>query len=170
MRMNKDKMAALLLMLLGLGAVLEGRSHSIGSLTQMGSGYFPVALGLILLGIGGLMLITASPVEEEKPLTALIGADEQETAHLSLDHCPDPDLRGIVCIIASVIGFIILGHYFGLVPATFASVFIAAIGDRTATLREAVLLGLLMCVLAIGLFHYVLHIQFPLLQFPVLKV
>ena len=170
MRMNKDKMAALLLMLLGLGAVLEGRSHSIGSLTQMGSGYFPVALGLILLAIGGLMLITASPVEEEKPLTTLIGADAQETAQLSLDHCPAPDLRGIACIIASVLAFIFLGHGFGLVPATFASVFIAAIGDRTASLRESVSLGLLMCALAIGLFHFVLHIQFPLWHLPNLKV
>lgn len=170
MRMNKDKMAALLLMLLGVGAVLEGRSHSIGTLTQMGSGYFPVALGLILLVIGGLILVTASPVEEEKPLPALIGADEQESAHLSLDHCPDPDLRGIACIIMSVISFILLGHFFGLVPATFASVFIAAIGDRTSSLREAVLLSVLMCALAIGLFHYVLHIQFPLLQWPALKV
>jgi hypothetical protein len=169
MRLNKDKLAGLLLMLLGLGAVLEGRAHSIGSLTQMGSGYFPVALGLILLGIGFLILVTAAPESEEKPLSALIGADDKETAHLSLDHCPPPDWRGISCIIVSIVGFIVIGHYLGLVPATFASVFVAALGDRTASLREALVLGLVMCALAIGLFHYVLHIQFPLFQFPLWK-
>ena len=94
---------------------------------------------------------------------------EKETAHLSLDHCPAPDLRGISCIVASIVGFILIGHNFGLLPATFASVFIAAIGDRTASLREAVLLALLMCALAVGLFHFVLHIQFPLFQLPVWK-
>ena len=169
MRLNKDKIAGLLLMLLGLGAIMEGRTHSIGSLTQMGSGYFPVALGLVLAVIGFLILVTAAPHTEEKPLSALIGADEKETAHLSLDHCPEPDLRGISCIVASIVGFILIGHNFGLLPATFASVFIAAIGDRTASLREAVLLALLMCALAVGLFHFVLHIQFPLFQLPVWK-
>lgn len=90
MRLNKDKLAGMLLMFLGLGAVLEGRAHPIGSLTQMGSGYFPLALGLILVGIGLLILVTAAPQSEEKPLSSLIGADDKETAHLSLDHCPPP--------------------------------------------------------------------------------
>ena len=169
MGLNKDKIAGLLLILLGSGAVMEGRTHSIGTLTQMGSGYFPVALGLLLAGIGFLILVTAAPQEADKPLSALIGADDKETAHLSLDHCPKPDWRGISCIIASIVGFILIGHTMGLVPATFASVFVAAVGDRSASLREAVLLALVMCALAIGLFHYVLHIQFPLFQFHIWK-
>jgi hypothetical protein len=45
----------------------------------------------------------------------------------------------------------------------------AAMGDRTSTYREAAILSLLMCALAVGLFHTVLHVQFPLIQFPFWK-
>ena len=165
MSLNKDRIAGLLLMILGIGAVMEGRTHPIGSLTQMGSGYFPVALGLVLVVIGCLILVTATQHSDDQTLSSVIGASETDTTPISLDHCPPPDVRGIGCIILSVVSFIALGHSLGLVPATFASVFIAAIGDRSASLREATLLAALMCALAIGLFHYVLHIQFPLFQF-----
>ena len=40
-----------------------------------------------------------------------------------------------------VIGFVVFGVYGGLVPATFLSVFIAAMGDRTNGIRGAVLLA-----------------------------
>jgi Tripartite tricarboxylate transporter TctB family len=169
MSLNKDKIAGLVLMILGLGAVIEGRGHTIGTLTQMGSGYFPVALGLVLVGIGFLIFVTASQGGQEKPISALVKLEEKEPAPLNLDHCPAPDFRGIGCIIASIICFISIGQAFGLVLATFASVFIAAIGDRTANLREAFMLALVMCALAIGLFHYGLHIQFPLFQFSLWK-
>ncbi|MEJ0045599.1 MAG: hypothetical protein WDN04_05275 [Rhodospirillales bacterium] len=41
-----------------------------------------------------------------------------------------PEWRGWICIVASVLAFVVLGKYGGLLPATFAIVFIAALGDR----------------------------------------
>ena len=166
MSLNKDKIAGLLLILLGLGAYLEGRTHSLGTLTQMGSGYFPVALGLVLVLIGCLLFVTASPDIADEPAAQPHATDPVEPPHLSLDHCPPPDWRGIGCIVGSVISFIGIGHWFGLIPATWVCVFMAAMGDRTSTYREAAILSLLMCALAVGLFHTVLHVQFPLIQFP----
>ena len=169
MGLNKDKIAGLLLVFLGIGAYLEGRTHSLGTLTQMGSGYFPVALGLILVLIGFLLFVTATPYHRDDPATQLSDVDDKDPPHLSLDHCPPPDWRGVSCIIGSVISFIGVGHFFGLIPATCICVFMAAMGDRTSTYREAAALSLLMCALAAGLFHGILHVQFPLLQFPFWK-
>ncbi len=169
MSLKKDRIAGLVLVLLGLGAYLEGRTHSLGTLTQMGSGYFPVALGLVLVVLGLLLFVTASTDSAENPVVQPLAADTHEPPHLSLDHCPPPDWRGIGCIIGSVISFIGIGHFFGLIPATWVCVFMAAMGDRTSTYREAAILSLLMCALAVGLFHTVLHVQFPLIQFPFWK-
>ena len=169
MSLNKDKIAGLLLVILGIGAYLEGRSHSLGTLTQMGSGYFPVALGVVLVLIGLLLFVTSSPDGQDKPAVPPAATDLNDPPHLSLDHCPPTDWRGVSCIIGSVISFIWVGHLFGLIPATWICVFMAAMGDRTSTYREAAILSLLMCALAVGLFHTVLHVQFPLIQFPFWK-
>ena len=52
---RRDLYAGVLLILVGLGAVIEGRNHSIGSLTHMGAGYFPIVLGVILAGLGAVI-------------------------------------------------------------------------------------------------------------------
>ena len=166
MILNKDKIAGILLVFLGIGAYLEGRTHSLGTLTQMGSGYFPSALGLVLVLIGFLLFVTATPYHRDSPAIKLSDVDDNDPPYLSLDHCPPPDWRGVGCILGSVISFIGVGHFYGLIPSTFICVFIAAMGDRTSTYREAAVLSLLMCALAAGLFHGILHVQFPLIQFP----
>ena len=58
--------------------------------------------------------------------------------------------------------FVLLGAYGGLVPATFASVFIAAMGDRKNTWKSAALLGVVMVVFGVIVFHYGLRVQLPL--------
>lgn len=140
---TKDRIGALLLLLMGIGVVAEGRSYNVGNLTRMGPGYFPVVLGIVLLGIGAFLLVTSW---KEKG-----------------DEAPEiPDLRGSVLILVGVLSFVVLGHYGGLVPATFAATTISAMGDRKNTLREAALLGAGMTVTSALLFHWALQMQFPL--------
>jgi len=45
-----------LLALLGLGAAFTAFSYDVGSFTGMGPGFFPLALGLILFLLGGVIL------------------------------------------------------------------------------------------------------------------
>jgi len=140
---TKDRLGALLLLLLGFGVITEGRSYSVGNLTRMGPGYFPVALGIVLMAIGAVLLVTSW---KEKG-----------------DEAPEiPDLRGTVLILLGVVAFVVLGSHGGLVPATFASVFIASMGDRQNTVRDAALLGAGMTVTSAVLFHWALQMQFPL--------
>ena len=50
----------------------------------------------------------------------------------------------------------------GLVPATFALVFISALGDRTHTLRSALLLSVFVTAIGIVIFSWGLELQFPM--------
>ncbi len=49
-------------------------------------------------------------------------------------------------------------------PATFACVFVAAMGDRTMTYKAAALLSAFITVFGVGLFHYVLQVPMPVLE------
>jgi len=141
---TKD-LVGLLMLMIGVGAMVEARTYNIGTLNHMGPGYFPVVLGAILAGIGGIMLIAAylgpsGEVAEPKP----------------------SQLRGWICIILGVVAFPIIGKYGGFVPATFAIVFISALGERENTLRGITALALAMVAFCIGVFWWGLSIQFPL--------
>jgi hypothetical protein len=139
------------MVVIGAVAIAEGFRHTVGTLTQMGSGYFPIALGVLLALLG--VVIAAGAFLSGPP------ADDVLATHL-----PPPDLRGGAAIIGGVLAFLVLGEYAGLAPATFVSVFIAAMGDRSSTLRGAAILALSLTIVAAVLFVYELQVQFPLLR------
>jgi hypothetical protein len=58
----------------------------------------------------------------------------------------------------------VLGTYGGLLPATFATVFIAAMGDRKNRTWEALLLAAAMTLVCLVVFWWLLRVQLPLFQ------
>lgn len=149
-RDKTDLLGGGFIVLLGCGAILEGASYHVGSLAQMGPGFFPVALGVILILLGLLIALTANPVIE----------DETEE---DINKVP-PEWRGWACIVFGIIIFIVLGGWLGLVPATFALVLISALGDREQTLKGAVLLAAGVTLAGVIIFSYLLELQFPLFR------
>jgi hypothetical protein len=144
---NKDYYGGGLMILLGLGAALQGQTYKIGSLSHMGPGFFPVALGVLLALTGMAIALTAKgnvPAAEEKRLP--------------------PEWRGWLCITFSIVAFVVLGKYGGLLPATFAVVFISALGDRQNTLKNALILSSAMVVVCVVVFWWALKLQLPLFQ------
>src|SRR5205814_8552659 len=135
------------MVLIGAIAINEGRGYQLGTLQKMGPGYFPVALGVILIFLGMLIAGTAST-----------GGNEEQEA------MPHAEWRGWFCIIAGPLLFVVLGKYFGLLPATFACVFVSALGDRETTLKGAVVLSAGVTIFGILLFSYVLKISMPILK------
>jgi hypothetical protein len=131
--------------LFGLVGVIEGHRLGMGTLSKMGPGFVPLSLGVLLIGLGVLM---ATDQTNPKPGTEVI--------------FQRPEWRGWLCIVAGVASFIVLGQYAGLVPAAFFSVLISALGDRTATLKGAILLSIGTTVFGVALFHYLLTISIPL--------
>ena len=61
-----------------------------------------------------------------------------------------------------MVSFVVIGVYGGLVPASFALVFVSALGDRRNTLKQAFLLAVGMVVIAIVIFRWALQLQLPL--------
>jgi hypothetical protein len=142
----KDYYAGGLMFLIGVAAAIQSVHYSIGTLTEMGSGFFPAALGAILALLGLAILLRA-----RRPAFATEGR-------------PAPEWRGWLCILASIVAFVVLGEYGGLVPATFAIVFIAALGDRANSWKDALFLALAMAAVAVVVFWWALSLQFPLFQ------
>jgi hypothetical protein len=147
---SKDHIGGVLLTLLGAGVLIQGYSYRLGTLQQMGAGFIPVALGIIMVLVGVAVFLTAAPK----------GASKPQPGHVVVKG--GIDVRAWLCILGGVAAFVILGVYGGLVPATFASVFISAMGDRTSTVRGAAQLSLAMVVFGIIVFHYGLTLQLPL--------
>jgi len=135
--------------LLGAAVTLDSLSYTLGTLTHMGPGMFPLMLGVTLTFIGVLILGAA--------IVAPLTDDERILPE-------KPEWFAWACILAGPIAFIILGEFFGLVPATFACVFIPALGDRTATLKGSAVLAAGVTVFGVALFSYVLKIPFPLFR------
>jgi len=63
----------------------------------------------------------------------------------------------------SPILFIVFGRYFGMIPATFSCVFIAALGDRAATWTGTIVLSTVVTVFGVALFSYFLQVPMPIL-------
>lgn len=148
-RYNKDYYGGGLMFLLGTGTIYKGLGYDVGTLARMGPGYFPVVIGAVLAVIGILIALSAR-------------SDAGPTSSESKSH--GPEWRGWAAIILSNIAFVVIGHYGGLLPATFAVVFIAALGDRQNTLKSAFILAAAMVVVCLIIFSWALHLQFPLFR------
>lgn len=142
MRSKRELAAGFLVLLFGLAAVSEGRRLGTGSLSDMGAGFVPMAIGVLLCGLGVVIALTGQAEAADAPDT--------------------PDWRGSACILLGAVAFIVLGMHTGLASAIFGSVFLAAIGDRTTTPVQAAALAAGVTLFGCLLFGTVLKIPIPL--------
>ncbi|MGI4811870.1 MAG: tripartite tricarboxylate transporter TctB family protein [Janthinobacterium lividum] len=157
-RSKQDYYGGALMMLIGTFAWVQGAQYDIGSVRNMGPGFFPVALGVLLVLTG--LAIVASPA-----LARLQNPTAAEPVTDGVDAEPPglaPEWRGWICIMASLLAFIVLASHGGLLPATFVSVWIAAIGDRDNTLLRATILAALISIICVVVFWWGLKVQCPL--------
>jgi len=148
---QRDFAGGLLMLVIGAGAAWQGRSYNIGTLRRMGPGFFPTALG-VLLAIVGVALMVAAGRAAGAP-GAVPGR---------------PEWRGWFCISAGIVAFCLLGSTVGLLPATTALVFIAALGDRDNSILAALTLAIVIDIAGVVVFWWALQLQFPLLMWPTL--
>jgi hypothetical protein len=145
---KRDFYAGLLMICFGLVMALKGPTYRLGTLMHMGPGFLPTALGALLIclgiAIGG----------------AALGVPEGEDENIFPEN---REWFAWACILLSPVAFMLFGAFFGLAPGTFACVFVAALGDRGATLKSAVVLSAVVTVFGVALFSYVLKIPMPIL-------
>jgi hypothetical protein len=149
---RRDYYGGALMVLIGLASAAVGAGYKVGTLTRMGSGFFPVALGVVMVILGVLIGGNARRGEGPagRPLEHTTGAGSA------------PEWRGWLCILAGIGSFAVIGPYIGLLPATFTTVFISALGDRGNTWLSALVLAVLMTVIAYVVFWWALQLQIPL--------
>lgn len=148
---RRDYYAGALMVLLGIGAILTGKGYQIGDLTNMGPGFFPMALGVMLLLLGAAIAGTATHARASSFMDSR-GASEKS----------DPEWRGWIAITSSIVAFVVLGKYGGLLPASFAITFISALGDRDNNWIAALVLALAISAVSVVIFWWALRLQFPL--------
>ena len=144
---KRDFYAGGLMILLGLGIALKGTTYRAGTLMHMGPGFLPTALGILLVLLG-IAIAAAGAAEHGE-------ADQR----LLPEH---PQWWAWFCILMSPVAFIFFGHYFGMAPATFSCVFIAALGDKTAGWLGTIVLATVVTVFGVTLFSYFLQVPMPI--------
>jgi hypothetical protein len=150
---KRDFYAGGLMVLLGCGVIVQTRSYNAGTLMHMGPGFFPLILGVTLTLLGLLILGTA----------VVSGGGHERILP------EQPEWWAWFCILSSPVLFIFCGLHGGMAPATFACVFVAALGDRTATFKGSFLLALGVTTVGVLLFAYVLKIPFQVFKPDVLE-
>lgn len=151
---KRDFYAGGLMLLLGLGIALKGMSYRTGTLMHMGPGFFPTSLGVILAILGVIIAATGLA-----PSTA---ADGEHAGESILPE--NPQWWAWFCILMSPVLFIIFGSEFGMIPGTFACVFIAALGDKQGTLKSTIILATVVTIFGVALFSYLLQVPMPILM------
>lgn len=148
---QREYYAGALMMLVGGLAGYVATTYEMGDLAEIGPGFFPLALSVLLVGLGVAIVATAGKAADEPP------------AHgpMAQSNRIGPDWRGWAAIFLAVVAFIVLGAYAGLAAATFCSVFIAAMGDRSNSWKSSGLLALGLTVFAIVVLAWGLRVQMP---------
>ncbi len=147
---KRDFYAGGLMLLLGLGIALKGATYRPGTLMHMGPGFFPTALGVLLVILGIAIAATA------------LSPSAQGGEHSESILPENPQWWSWFCILMSPVLFIFFGRYFGMAPGTFACVAIAAMGDKQATWKSTIILATVVTVFGVGLFSYFLQVPMPI--------
>lgn len=146
---TRDYLGGGLMFLLGMGATVLGTNYGVGELADMGPGFFPTAVGVIL-AVTGIAIAFAG-----RSAAAAASRASGDAA---------PQWRGWTCIVLGIALFVGCARYVGLLPATFAIVFVSALGDQRNTLKSAFWLAIAVCVVCVIVFWWGLKIQLPLVH------
>ncbi len=141
---NRDFWAGVFLIAVGASAVFLSRDYGFGSTRQMGSGYFPTVLGVILVLFGIYVLVTGlrsgEPFKGKWPL------------------------RPLIVLTVAIVLFGLLLNAVGLIPALVVLIFGSAAAGKEFRTVEILLLTALLTVFSVAVFVWGLRLPFPLLK------
>lgn len=130
----------------GLAVAERGLSYSVGSITDIGPGFFPFGLGLLLAALAGLRLLAIAL--EWRTSTAEDSAAEKFP------------WRPTIVITVAMVGWILMLKPYGLVPATIMLVLVTSLSE--SPIRPAAVLVSAIALPAATYFLFVYILQMPL--------
>lgn len=132
MKINKSECAvAASIVLFGAVSAYWGSLYGIGSLGDMGIGFFPVLLGLvaIIFGIATLLDVAHS----ERPP-------------------PEVPWRAAICVFFAILVWALLVERVGLFPSSVLLIIIASLGRRNYSLRSVAITALAASIASVLIF------------------
>ncbi len=140
---RKDLLAGAVFAGFGLAFAITSATYEVGTPLRMGPGFFPLALGgvLVVLGIA----------------IAIKGFLAGEGGEIG----PVP-WRAIVLLLGAILVFGFTVRDLGLVPALFIAVLLAALAGRSARVIPAVVTAVALTVLSVLIFVYALQLRLDL--------
>lgn len=127
------------LLCIGLGSAWIGSGYDIGTLTAMGPGFLPVALGLCLAALAAVLLWLERPSELELKLP----------------------LRPVLCISAGIVAWVLLAERVGFFPAGLAQVLLSSLALPRQNWIVIGVISAVLTALAYALFVVLLGLPLP---------
>ena len=143
-RAPKDFWAGVMFLAFAAAAIFVARGYSMGAAGRMGPGYFPMALGIVLGGLGFILAVRAF---------FIAGPDIDGIA-----------LRPLLTIVLAVVLFGLLIQHLGLVVSLIVTVAASAFASRESRTVEVSALALVLAAFSVGIFVYALRL--PLTIWP----
>jgi len=141
-RHPKDFVAGLMFVAVGAAAIVVAANYPLGTAARMGPGYFPRMLGILLIVLGAALALRALKLQG----SAL----------------PSWPWRPTVVVLGSVLLFGFIVTRVGLALSTVILIVTASFASHEFRPKEALISGVLLAVLAIGVFIIGLKLQLPI--------
>jgi hypothetical protein len=141
-RHPKDLVAGLMFAAVGIAAIVIAANYPLGTAARMGPGYFPRMLGILLIILGAALALRALRIQG----SAL----------------PAWPWRPTVVVLGSVVLFGLIVTRAGLALSTVVLIFLASLASHEFRPKEALISGILLAALAIGVFIVGLKLQLPI--------
>jgi hypothetical protein len=142
-RALRDLVAGAIFVAFGAAFAIGSLAYDIGSPLEMGPGYVPLVLALLLIGLGLLVVAKGFIAGSGEPIGEV-------------------DWRAVVLIIAALLFFGITIRGLGVIGALFGSTLLAAFARSATSIREALLFAVGLTVFSVVIFVVALQLRLPL--------
>ncbi len=139
---GKDFWSGVMFLCFAAVGLYIARGYSMGTSGEMGPGYFPVVLGVVLGALGLLLIARAITAGDEPVASATI--------------------RPLLLLVVGVVAFGETIEPLGLVLSLILTVAIAALAGRESGPLEIAILSVALAALSVGIFHFALRLPLPI--------
>jgi hypothetical protein len=141
-RNPKDFWSGVLFVVLGVATIALASKYTLGTAARMGPGYFPRILGILLIVLGAILALRA---------TRTVGPPMSPFRW-----------RPLVVVLGSVVLFGAIVRIVGVALSTVILIVTASAASHEFRPREALIAGVVLAALAVGVFVIGLQLQLPI--------
>jgi len=141
-RHQKDFIAGLLFIAIGIAAIVISNNYALGTAARMGPGYFPRILGVLMIVLGAILSL--------------------RSFRLNGPPLPAWHWRPVAVVLGSVVLFGAIVQTVGVAISTVVLILASSAASHEFRPKEALISGVFLAVLAVGVFVIGLKLQLPI--------